>query len=361
MKILSQTQYSRILFKRTSRLWISLLALSLSTLSYGQSDHDEHDHAEEADHDENHEAHSDHDEHRDEEEAHGESREEHGEHGHDEHEGPIKLDALDMEDFGIRVAAAGPGVVHETLRIPGEVRMNENAMGHVSPRFDGVVTMIHKRLGELVRRGDVLAEMESNETLRPFELKAPLDGVIVAFHITPGESMSAGETAYTIADTSTVWVDLRAYQRDLPKVHNGQEIRVSAGHEYPDASGEVSYVGPVIDEVTRTGLVRAVIPNPDGLYRPGLFLIGNVLLDEFRLPIVVPRSAVHTIDNQEVVFVEAEEGEGFEPSPVVTGRFDSNNIEIRSGLEQGERYVSQGGFFLKADSMKENFGDGHAH
>lgn len=239
--------------------------------------------------------------------------------------------------------------------------MNENRMGHVSLRFDGVVTKISKRLGDVVKKGEVLASMESNETLRPFDLKAPLDGSIVAFHITPGESLEAGEVAYTVSDTSTVWVDLRVYQRDLPKVHAEQKVRISAGHEYEEAEGEVSYVGPTIDESTRTGLARVVLPNPSGTYRPGLFVIGNVLLDAYRLPLVVPRSAVISMDDTNIVFVEAENGKGYEKKEVTLGQADTTSIAIRSGLNRGERYVSEGGFFLKADSQKEDFGDGHGH
>jgi cobalt-zinc-cadmium efflux system membrane fusion protein len=151
------------------------------------------------------------------------------------------------------------------------------------------------------------------------------------------------------------------YQRDLPKIHAEQKVRISAGHEYEDAAGEISYVGPTIDEVSRTGLARAVLPNPEGLYRPGLFVIGNVLLDAYRLPVVVPRSAVITMDEMNVIFVEAEGGHGYEKREVQVGRSDTENTEIRSGLTKDERYVSKGGFFLKADSQKEDFGDGHNH
>ena len=226
----------------------------------------------------------------------------------------------------------------------------------MSPRFDGVVTHIHKRLGDKVKKGEVLASMESNETLRPFDMKAPLDGTIVGFYITPGESLDAGEIAYTVSDTSTVWVDLRVYQRDLPKVHVGQKVRISAGNEYESAEGEISYVGPIIDESTRTGLARVVLLNPSGTYRPGLFVIGKVLLDAYEFPVVVPRSAVISMDDTNVIFVEAEADRGFKKKEVTLGQADTTSIAIRSGLNLGERYVSEGGFFLKADSQKEDFG-----
>ena len=361
-----------------TKLWlITIFSLYLANAIYGQDNHTEHDHSGH-DHGEEgecaktqnkHEGHDSHakgtgdeEEHdHSEEENYEESHDEHGEHDEhgDEHAGPIRLNAKDMQDFGIRLATASPGIIHNELRLPGEVQMNENAVGHVSPRFDGVVTQINARLGDRVEKGDVLAKLESNETLRPFELTASIAGTVVAFHITLGESLAAGDVAYVIVDTSTVWVDLRVYQRDLPKVHEGQTVRLSAGHEYPETEGKISYVGPVIDEASRTGLIRSVIPNSQGLFRPGLFVIGNVLLDEDRLPVVVPRSAVHTMGNASVVFIQSDEG--YEAQVVVIGRSDTQSIEIVEGLKRGQQYVSQGGFFLKADSQKENFGDGHAH
>ena len=338
--------FNHLIPSKLPRLWVSIfLSLGLVILARGQNGHDDHaghNHAEEPEHGETHDKNS-----------------EHGD--HDEHSGPIRLAPEDMKDFVIRVATAGPGTIHEKLRLPGEVKMNENAMGHVSPRFNGVATKINVQLGDKVKKGDILAEMESNETLRPFKLIAPIDGMIVAFHITPGESLAAGDVAYTVADTSTVWVDFRVYQRDLPKVHRGQTIRISAGHEYPEVKGKVSYVGPVIDETSRTGFIRSIVPNPEGHFRPGLFVIGDVLLDEYSLTIVVPRSAVHTLNNANVVFVQSDEEEGYEAQKIRIGRSDTKSVEVIEGLEQGQRYVSQGGFFLKADSQKENFGDGHVH
>ena len=272
----------------------------------------------------------------------------------------IELDPQDIRDFGIRIETARSGEIREELTLPGEIHMNETAVAHVGPRFDGIVTAIHKRLGESVDQGDLLAELESNETLQPFRLEASIRGTIVHFHITQGESLTAGEYAYIIANTETVWADLKVYQRDLPKVHEGQWVRISAGARFPSMEGEIAYIGPVVDETTRTGLARVVLPNPAGLYRAGLFITGRISLEAFHAPVVVPITALHTVDGTQVVFVETREGEGFEAREVLVGRRDASHAEIRRGLDAGENYVVEGGFFLKADSQKEEFGEGHA-
>lgn len=278
---------------------------------------------------------------------------------HPEDSAARPLDPRDHADFGIEIAPAEPGTIQKILHLTGEVRMNENTMGHVSPRFSGIVKRIHKRLGDFVEAGDVLAQMESNESLRPFKLTATIDGTITDFHITPGESFEAGELMYTIADTSTVWVDLKMHQRDLPLVHIGQSVLLDLGQNFPPIKAELSYLGPVVDETTRTGLARATVPNPDGLLRPGLFAIGKLLLDPEPFPVVVSRFSVIPTEDHDIVFISTPKG--FVPQPVTTGPQDATSIAILDGLQPGEHYVAKGGFFLKADTQKEDFGDGHAH
>ena len=278
-----------------------------------------------------------------------------------DHEDPKAhaIDPRDQEEFGIELAVAQSGSIQKNLLLTGEVRVNENTVTHVSPRFAGIVKRIHKRLGDTVKAGEVLAEMESNESLRPFQLTATLDGTITDFHITPGESFEAGELMYTIADTTSVWVDLRLYQRDLPRVRIGQSVTLDFGDNFPAIEAQISYLGPVVDETSRTSLIRAVVSNKKGLLRPGLFVIGNLKLDRETFPVVVSRVSVITMEDHEVVFVPTPDG--FKPRTVTIGSEDADYIAITDGLQPGESYVSKGGFFLKADAQKEDFGDGHAH
>ena len=322
-------------------LWALTIASWMGTLSaVGQ---DDHAHEEESEHGEVSE--------------HGhESEHDENEEGHDD---TLRLDQRDLHDFGIELATAGPGTIRQELRLPGEIRINENTMAHISPRFSGIVNSINRRLGEDVKAGESLASLESNITLRPFELVAPLQGTVVEYHITAGESLAAGDRAFTVADTSTVWADLRVYQRDLPKVEQGQQVRISAGHDFPSVEGSITYLGPVVDHETRTGLARIVLENPEGIFRPGLFVVGNVLLEEELHDVVLPLKAIHKLDARDVVYVQKADGDGFEAREVTIGHRDSVSAEIRSGVARDERYVAVGGFFLKADSQKESFGDGH--
>jgi cobalt-zinc-cadmium efflux system membrane fusion protein len=332
------------------------------------SEQDGHDHAQEAEHDE-------HDEHAEHEEEDHEGHESHGHdeheeeghdghegHGHDEHEeGVVSISDEVLREFNISLADAAPGVLHEEVILPGEIQFNREQLAYVTPRYAGTVTGIKARLADEVKKGQVLATLESTETLRPFEVKAPFVGTIVAYDITPGETVEAGAPLFTLADLSSVWADLRIYQRDITKVRKGQRVVIVNGHEGPRFTGTVTYIAPTIDEHTRTGLARVVVDNEHGEWRPGQFVKGSVSIDEHRAAVVIPRSAVLTHEGASVVFVRTEEG--FEPRPVMLGESDATSYEVLSGLKPNETYVARNAISLKAEMNKGSFGGhaGHVH
>jgi len=202
---------------------------------------------------------------------------------------------------------------------------------------------------------------EHDEALMRYPLRAPFDGTIIEKHISLGEVLKDDAEVFVVADMSTVWVDLRVYQRDLAEVGTGQSVVVSAGHGIPDAPSRLSYVGAVVDPTTRTTVARAVLDNPQGVWRPGLFVTGTIATRQTAASHVVAKDAVQTIEGRPCVFVQTEEG--FEPQPVVLGRENDGWVEIAAGLKTGQRYVSRGAFDLKAriatSTMDSHAGHGH--
>lgn len=190
-----------------------------------------------------------------------------------------------------------------------------------------------------------------------YEIRAPFDGIVIEKHITIGEVLNAETEAFVISDLNTVWVNLSVYQKDLPFIQIGQKATISAGHGLPEAEGTISYLGPMVGEKTRTAPARVVLPNPDGRWKPGLFANARVAVSEMEAGIVVPKTAIQTMDGQPVIFVRTEEG--FEPRVVSPGKSNDVNIEVISGLQEGERYAGKGAFTLKAEIGKEAFGEGH--
>ena len=116
---------------------------------------------------------------------------------------------------GIELDKAGPGVLHESLFLNGILQPNQESLVQVTPRFPGVAREIHKRIGDRVQKGDLLAKVESNQSLTVYELRAPLAGTIIERQIALGEHVGEQKAAFTIADLSSVWVDFAVYRRDL--------------------------------------------------------------------------------------------------------------------------------------------------
>lgn len=339
----------------------TLIALLLALNTVSAQSHDGHDHAGHGDHAHPEVGplleHPEHDQHEDPE--HAESR--HGDHEGHANEGLVSVPDAILREFDITLAQAAAGTLHEEVILPGEIKFNREQLAYITPRFAGTVTAIRARLADEVEPGQVLATLESSETLRPFEVKAPFAGTIVDYTITLGETVDAGTRLFILGDLSTVWADLRIYLRDMAKVRQGQRVVVVNGHEGPQFEGTITYIAPTIDEHTRTGLARVVIDNADGAWRPGQFIKGSVSIDEHRAGVVIPRSAVLTHEGASVVFVRT--AEGIEPRPVVLGHRDENSIEVLSGLEPGQTYVARNAISLKAEMNKGSFGghEGHVH
>ena len=352
----------------------------------------------------------------------------------------VKINDLQRKKLDIKFGTAGPGRLLTTIELPGEIMMDADHLAHIMPLLPGVVQEVRKKIGETVRRGDVMAVIASREladakaaylaaservalaqetftreeqlwrkkisakqdyldarkslseakiehrsaeqklrflgfsdafiedlqkhpdrSLIRYVITAPIDGTVVQKHITLGEKVSDDTAIFTIADLSHVWVDLSVPQKDLVSIKNGQRTLISLGFSTPDAEGKISYVSPMADRKTRTALARVVLPNPDRRWRPGLFVKARISIGELRLPLVVPKEALQRLENENVVFVEVKEG--FEARHVTVGRSDESNVEILSGLFEGERYAARGGFELKAVMMTRDMGAhaGHGH
>jgi len=127
----------------------------------------------------------------------------------------------------------------------------------------------------------------------------------------------------------------------------------------PDAAGVIDYVTPSVEESTRTASARVVLANPEGHWRPGLFITGVIDVGEESVPLVVPKTAVLFLNEQQVIFVEHEDG--FEPTPVTLGRSDREQVEITAGLNPGDRYAAENALTLKAQLIKGELDAGHSH
>jgi cobalt-zinc-cadmium efflux system membrane fusion protein len=272
----------------------------------------------------------------------------------EEHSEVIKLSDEVMIEFGIEVKEAGPGVIKNHIDLTGEIKAEPSKISHIVPRYNGIVQEVHKTVGERVKKGEVLAIIESNESLTTYEVQSLIDGTIIEMHMTQGELIGTEAHAFTIANLDMVWAMLSVYQKDINKIKVGQNVKVSIGSIDTEETGKISYLSPIVDEVTRTASARVVLNNRSGKWRPGMFVTAKVYVSETKAPVVIEKTALQTIEEKQVVFVKVEDG--FFPQAVKVGKENDDNVEIVSGLKAGQQYVSKGAFTLKAEVLKESFG-----
>ncbi|KXK30746.1 MAG: efflux transporter protein [Candidatus Brocadia sinica] len=186
--------------------------------------------------------------------------------------------------------------------------------------------------------------------LTRYELKAQFDGVVIKKEIAVGEAIKEDADIFAIADLRTVWVGVTVYAKDLSVVRVGQNVTVRSKILGLEANGTLAYLGPLVGEQTRTALGRVIVQNPEGRWRPGLFVTVGIVQEEVTVPVAVPVGAIQTFRDWFVVFVQY--GDLFEVRPVELGRNDGRWVEVLHGLFPGERYVASNSFILKADLGK---------
>jgi len=269
------------------------------------------------------------------------------EHGADR----IRISDVKLAAAGVTLAEAASATLTDTLSFNGILRANQEAVVQVTPRFPGVAKSIQKRIGDKVGKDDLLATIESNQSLTVYELKAPIAGTIIERQISLGEYASEQKPAFVVADLSAIWVDLSIYRQDLRRVRTNDEVLIDPDDGRGEIKGKISYIAPIGSSETQTALARVVLPNPDGRLRPGLFVTARLILAARNVAVAVRRSAIQTLENRTIVFVR-EDSDKIEARPVELGDSDPRFIEIKAGLAAGEHYVAENSFVVKAEMGK---------
>jgi cobalt-zinc-cadmium efflux system membrane fusion protein len=286
--------------------------------------------------------------------GHGEGVHGHGVgHGHDE---GVKLTDAQIAAAGIELLQAGPRELRDVLRLNGIIQPNQEALVKVTPRFPGVVRSMRKRLGDKVKKDEVLATVESNQSLTTYELKAPIEGTVIDRDGTLGEFASEAKPLFTVADLSTMWIDFAVYRRDFARVRVGDPVTIDVQDGGPPIEARIDYVSPLGTSDTQSSIARAVVPN-DGRLRPGLFVDGRVVLSATPTDVAVRASALQTLDGKTVVFVR--EGDTFSAREVELGGRDADWVEVKFGVMAGDAYAARNSFVIKAEIGKA--GAAHEH
>jgi len=274
---------------------------------------------------------------------------------YDNFEGRTKIETAVAKALEIETRVAGPFVLQETINVFGQIKPNTERVSQMRARFAGVIKSATASMGDTVKKGQVLATVESNESLNLYSIKAPISGVITQRNANPGEQTS-DLPLFTIADTSVVWVDLSIFPGDRSRVKIGAPVSIELAGNAPTVKGKISFIN-VIAETNQSVIARMVIDNKDKQLLPGRYIKAKIKVAEHAVPLAVKRSGLQSYRDFTVVYAQI--GEEYEVRMLELGRQDDEWIEVLGGLETGTRYVSENSYVIKADIEKS--GASHDH
>lgn len=258
---------------------------------------------------------------------------------------------------GLQSEKAESREIKTLSRVRGKILPSEHRIAHVIPRFSGVVRESKKHIGDKVEKGEVIAVIESNQSLQPFEVRSQISGTVINGHVIVGEFVPENQWIYVVADLSEVWADFFVPLREQLEIKPGQNLLLTSVSGDKSVEGTISYVAPYADERSQSQLVRVIIQNPNNQFLPGMFVLGDLVVSEHKAPVVVKQSAIQTFRDWQVVFAKYKDT--YEIKPVELGKTDGEWIEVLKGLSAGEEYVSENAFLIKADILKS--GASHDH
>jgi Cu(I)/Ag(I) efflux system membrane fusion protein len=334
----------------------------------------------------------------------------------DEEHGPtppkVTLSPAARALAGIRTSSVVRTEPRAEVRLLGRVDYDETRMRMVTPWTDGRIDRLQVRVtGTRVRKGQVVAQLYSPEVyaamrdlvlaakqagklsrgmhgsaglaaaavnsareklrllgvseaeIKSIEktrnapqyvsIRSAFSGTILKRNVEEGDYVKAGTPLYHVADLSRVWVQIDAYESDLPHLSVGQTVLVEI-ESLPGETfvGKVAFIDPVIDKKTRTARVRVEVTNQDGQLRPGMFAQAVIEADigDKSSHLVIPATAPLFTGRRSVVYVAVPgEAGSYELREVRLGARAGPVYPVLAGLSEGEEVVSHGAFALDAD------------
>ena len=180
---------------------------------------------------------------------------------------------------------------------------------------------------------------------------APIDGIVTARDANLGLNVDTSSKLFTVVDLSTVWIVADVYEKDFSRVRVGSRATVTTT-AYPDLvlQGRVSYIDPQVNPDTRTAQARIEVRNPRGELRLGMYADIQVSDGAAASAAIVPRSAIQTVGDRQVVYVvNPKEAGKFVEREVRLGTSRGEEVEVVAGVKPGEVVVAEGSFFIRAE------------
>lgn len=273
---------------------------------------------------------------------------------YESYEGRTQIAAASAEAAGVRIEKVAEAEIAETIDLPGRLSFAPEARAEIRAWYPGRVTEMAKTVGQSVRAGEVLARVEASETLRTYDIKAPISGVVMERNANVGDV--AGAALYVLNDPRKLQATFFAYPRDANRIAVGQEIEL-VGLDGEKHAATVKTILPSADPANQRVTVLADVDNPNGAWRAGMAVEGRVTVGSRKAAMAVRTRAVQRFRDFTVVFTRV--GETYEVRMLELGRRTPEWTEVLSGIEPGAPYVADNAFLIRADVEKS--GASHDH
>ncbi|MCO6438593.1 MAG: efflux RND transporter periplasmic adaptor subunit [Phycisphaerae bacterium] len=189
-------------------------------------------------------------------------------------------------------------------------------------------------------------------------VRAPYAGTLVEREAVVGEAVEPGAKLFTLADLSTMWLELAVPENQIASVHPGQVVEGTfSGLPGLTIQGELIWIDSRVDERTRLVKARALVPNPDAQLKSGMFGVAKVVFEKPVSMLRLPPSALQRFEGQPYVFVKKNE-DLFQLRRVIVGAKDAHSVEILAGILATDEVVVSGGFTMKSEFLKSRLGAG---
>src|SRR5918996_1503958 len=236
------------------------------------------------------------------------------------------------------------------LAVKGRERLSASSIPEVRTGAESLVEASKRRLALWDISENEIRELEKNgQAQRTLTLYAPHSGFVIKKEANQGMRIMPDKELYTIADLSTVWVNVDIYESEIPFVRPGQTASVTLSYD-PGATfnGKVAFIYPYVDEKTRTVKARLDVPNPGFKLKPDMYVNAEIKIDGGK-HLAVPEEAVLDSGTRKLVFVEKGNGH-FEPKEVKVGAKLDGFYQLTSGLNEGEKIAASSAFLLDSES-----------
>lgn len=271
------------------------------------------------------------------------------------YEGRTTIARSAADAAGVKVEAAGPATLVETIDLQGRVEIVPEGRAEVRAVYPGRIVSMAKSVGDRVRRGETIARVESSYSLQTYAVRAPISGVIVERKGGPG-GVAGEPPIYVIADLTQLHAEFLVYPRDAERIQPDQavEVRSLSGDERRTTRIEALLPTQTLEDPAQIAHVE--LPASPA-WRPGMGVAGSVVVGGVPVPLAVRTKALQRFRDFTVVYARV--GDTYEVRMLELGRRTPEWAEVLGGLSPGEIYVADNAFLIRADIEKS--GAAHDH